>query len=83
MIPFYDFNKWPMPNSQGQSDITIGTSQEIAQMHKDGKALISDYLSVLVVEATGALIFGAVADPSAPVLWLNHDMVARQINSAG
>jgi hypothetical protein len=83
MIPFYDFNKWPMPNSQGQSDITIGTSAEIAQMHKDGKALISDYLSVLVVEATGALIFGEVANPSAPVLWLNHDMVARQINSAG
>ncbi|PLK72125.1 hypothetical protein C0V73_08610 [Rhizobium sp. TH135] len=83
MIPFYDFNNWPMPNSQGQSDITIGTSAEIAQMHKDSKALISDYLSVLVVEATGALIFGEVANPSAPVLWLNHDMVARQINSAG
>lgn len=83
MIPFYDFNKWPMPNSQGQSDITIGTSTEIAQMHKDSKALISDYLSVLVVEATGALIFGEVANPSAPVLWLNHDVVARQINSAG
>jgi hypothetical protein len=83
MIPFYDFNNWPMPNSQGQSDITIGTSAEIAQMHKDGKALISDYLSVLVVEATGALIFGEVAEPSAPVLWLNHDMVARQINKAG
>lgn len=83
MEPFYDFNKWPMPNSQGQSDITIGTSTEIAQMHKDAKALISDYLSVLVVEATGALIFGEVANPSAPVLWLNHDVVARQINSAG
>jgi hypothetical protein len=83
MIPFYDFNNWPMPNSQGQSDITIGTSQEIAQMHKDGKALISDYLSVLVVEATGALIYGEMANPSAPVLWLNHDVVARQINKAG
>ncbi|WP_040300819.1 enoyl ACP reductase FabMG family protein [Agrobacterium albertimagni] len=83
MKPFYDFNNWPMPNSQGQSDITIGTSQEIAQMHKDGKALISDYLSVLVVEATGALIYGEMANPSAPVLWLNHDLVAQQINKAG
>lgn len=83
MIPFYDFNKWPMPNSQGQSDITIGTSAEIAQMHKDSKALISDYLSMLVVEATGTLIFGEVANPSAPVLWLNHDVVARTINEAG
>jgi hypothetical protein len=38
---------------------------------------------VLVVEATGALIYGEMANPSAPVLWLNHDMVARQINKAG
>ncbi|WP_188129490.1 hypothetical protein [Rhizobium sp. RU20A] len=82
MKPFYDFNNWPMPNSQGQSDITIETSNAIAQMHKDGKALISDRLSALVVEATGALIFGEVANPSGPVLWLNHDVVAKQINAA-
>ncbi len=29
-----------------------------------------------------ALISDEVANPSAPVLWLNHDMVARQIHSA-
>ncbi len=29
-----------------------------------------------------APIFGEVANPSARFLWLNHDMVARQINSA-
>ena len=28
-------------------------------------------------------LMGAMANPSAPVLWLNHDVVARQINSAG
>jgi hypothetical protein len=81
MEPFYDFSAWPMPNSPAQSDLTIGTSNEITQMHKDGKALISDYLSTLVVEATGKLIFGETSAPSGPVLWLNHDIVAQRLNA--
>ncbi len=79
MRPFYDFSAWPMPNSPGQSDLAIGTSSEITAMHKDGKALISDLLSRLVVEAVGQLIFGESSEPSGPVLWLNHDIVARTL----
>ncbi|WP_077966195.1 enoyl ACP reductase FabMG family protein [Ensifer adhaerens] len=79
MRPFYDFSAWPMPNSPGQSDLAIGTSGEITAMHKDGKALISDLLSRLVVEAVGQLIFGESSEPSGPVLWLNHDIVARTL----
>jgi hypothetical protein len=80
MKPFYDFSAWPKANSQEQADLTIGTSNEITQMHRDGKALISDHLSALVVQATGKLIFGETSDPSGPVLWLNHDIVARRLN---
>ncbi len=54
MRPFYDFSAWPMANSQAQSDLTIGTSNEITQMHRDSKVMISDHLSALVVEATGS-----------------------------
>lgn len=79
MRPFYDFSSWPMPNNPGQSDLTIGTSSEITAMHRDGKALISDLLSRLVVEAVGQLIFGESSAPSGPVLWLNHDIVARTL----
>ncbi len=82
MRPFYDFSAWPMANSQAQSDLTIGTSNEITQMHRDGKAMISDHLSALVVEATGQLIFGETSDPSGPVQWLNHDIVARRLNAS-
>jgi len=81
MVPFYDFSAWPMPNSQAQADLTIGTSNEITAMHRDGKALISDHLSALVVEATGQLIFGASSSPRGPVQWLNHDIVARRLNA--
>ncbi len=80
MRGFRDFAAWPMPNSPAQADLTIGTSDEIVQMHKDRKALITDLLSGLVLEATGALIFHEASAPAGPVLWLNHDIVARQLN---
>lgn len=79
MVPFYDFSAWPMANSQKQTDLVLGTSNEILQMHRDGKALISDHLSTLVVGATGKLIFRETSDPAGPVQWLNHDIVARQL----
>lgn len=81
MGPFYDFSAWPKANSQDQADLTIGTSNEISQMHRDAKALISDHLSTLVVEATGKLIFAESSDPIGPVQWLNHDIVARKLNA--
>ncbi|WP_333723656.1 enoyl ACP reductase FabMG family protein [Agrobacterium tumefaciens] len=80
MVPFYDFSAWPMPNSQAQADLTIGTSNEITAVHRNGKLVISDLLSALVVEATGQLIFGASSSPAGPVQWLNHDIVARCLN---
>lgn len=82
MRPFYDFLAWPMANSQAQADLTIGTSNEITQMHRNSKELISDLLSGLVVEATGQLIFAETSNPSGPVQWLNHDIVARRLNAS-
>jgi hypothetical protein len=79
MQPFYDFEKWPMPNSAEQVDLTVGTSQEIVALHKDRKQLISDLLSSKVIQATGRLIFGNSSAPLNPVLWLDHDIVAREI----
>lgn len=80
MQPFHDFDAWPMPNNPEQADLQIGTSEDIVQMHKDRKALVTDLLSTLVLEASGALIFRESAAPAGPVLWLNHDIVARQLN---
>ena len=80
MQGFRDFAAWPMPNSPAQAELTIGTSDDIAQMHKDRKALITDLLSTLVLEATGPLILRESSAPAGPVLWLNHDIIARQLN---
>lgn len=80
MRPFRNFAAWPMPNSQEQADLTIGTSDEVQKMHRDGKALITDLLSALVIEATGPLMFRESSQPAGPVLWLNHDIISRQLN---
>ncbi|QEL55396.1 enoyl ACP reductase FabMG family protein [Chromobacterium paludis] len=82
MRGFRNFQAWPMPNSPELADVMIGASDAITAMHRDAKALITDRLSSLVIEASGALMFGEAAQPAGPVLWLNHDIIARQLNRA-
>lgn len=76
---FRDFATWPMDNSAELAEVMVGTSEEIVELHKDRKALISDHLSSLVLEGTGPLIFREASAPHGPVLWLNHDIIAKQL----
>jgi hypothetical protein len=80
MKGYGDFAAWPMPNSQGLADLMIGASDDLVAMHKDRNALITDLLSALVIEASGALMFRECSEPGGPLLWLNHDIIARQLN---
>jgi len=78
---FRNFAGWPMDNTPELAEVMIGTSEDITKLHKDRKALITDHLSSLVLESTGPLMFHSVSTPIAPVLWLNHDIIARQLNA--
>ena len=82
MRHYDNFSAWPMPNSQDLADLMIGASDELVGLHKDRNALITDLLSALVIEASGALMFNESAAPGGPVLWLNHDLIAQQLNRA-
>jgi len=77
---FRNYEAWPMDNTPELADLMIGTSDEITSLHTDRKALVTDHLSALVVDATGPLMFHGAAERIAPVLWLNHDIIARQLN---
>lgn len=79
MVGFHNFDAWPMDNTPELAERMIGTSEAITGMHKARSALITDHLSALVIEATGPLIFNAAAQPAAPVLWLGHDVIAKQL----
>jgi hypothetical protein len=78
---FRNFEAWPMDNTPALADLMIGTSEEITGLHKDRKALITDHLSSLVLEGAGPLMFYGASEKIAPVLWLNHDIIARQLNA--
>lgn len=78
---FRNFGAWPMDNTPALADVMIGTSEEITALHKDRKALITDHLSALVLEGAGPLMFHGASEQIAPVLWLNHDIIARQLNA--
>jgi hypothetical protein len=78
---FRNFEAWPMDNTPALADLMIGTSEEITSLHKDRKALITDHLSSLVLEGAGPLMFHGASEKIAPVLWLNHDIIARQLNA--
>ncbi len=79
MKTFRNFEAWPMDNNAELADLMIGTSDGITQMHIERKALITDLLSALVLEGTGPLMFHEASKPAAPVLWLNHDIIAKQL----
>ena len=78
---FRNFEAWPMDNTPALAEVMIGTSEEITGLHKDKKALITDHLSSLVLEGAGPLMFYGASEKIAPVLWLNHDIIARQLNA--
>ena len=75
----FSFEDWPTENSPAFSEKIIGISEKITGMHMDRKNLISDYLSNLVVEATGSLIFQYASSPKEPVIWLGHDIIAKSL----
>lgn len=79
---FRNFEKWPMDNTAELAEVMVGTSEEITKLHKDRKCLITDHLSSLVLEGTGPLMFHEASAPHGPVLWLNHDIIAKQLISA-
>ncbi len=80
MQGFRNFAAWPMDNTPELAEVMIGTSDAITAMHKDRKVLVTDVLSALVLEGTGPLMFYETSNPAGPVLWLNHDIIARQLN---
>lgn len=76
---FQNFEAWPQENSAELAELMIGTSVMIQAMHKNPKDLISDYLSSLVLKASGELIFNTAGSTQSPVYWLGHDLIAKKL----
>ncbi len=76
------FDKWPEHNNQKQMDLLIQSAGHLIDMHQDPKNLITFILSEEIFRATGYLMFHEAWEPSNPVLWLGHDVLAKALASA-
>lgn len=80
MKPFNsDFERWPRHNTKEQMELMLQSSDHLIDMHKDPKQLITFVLSEEVFKATGLVMYRDSFKPQAPVLWLNHDVLAQVI----
>ena len=76
---FQNYEAWPMENSLELAEIMVGTSDQMQNLHINRKDLITDLLSELILIASGTLIFNEISHPQGPVLWLGHDVIAKQL----
>ncbi|RME17736.1 MAG: hypothetical protein D6797_01940 [Bdellovibrio sp.] len=72
---------WPQHNGPEQMHLMRTSSQELIDMHKDPKRLITLPLSEWVFKACGEIMLSKAWEPTDPVLWMGHDIVAKQVVS--
>ena len=74
-----EYDGWPQHNTLEQAELMLAASSELMGMHADQKQLVCAELSRVVFLATGRLIVHASWSPAAPVVWLNHSIIARLV----
>jgi hypothetical protein len=76
--PFRERAAWPHHAAPEQMEAMLAASHDLLAMSADPKSPVCAELSRTVVAAVGRLMLDAAWEPAAPVLWLNHDVVARR-----
>lgn len=71
------YKEWPMHSSQEHLEKMLLSSDEIVNMHKDSKNLITFVLSEVVFESCGYVMLHDSWAPKNPAAWIGHDLVAR------
>jgi len=74
-----DYDSWPQHNTLEQAELMLAASAELMGMHADQKQLVCAELSRIVFLSTGRLIVHGSCNPPAPVVWLNHNIIAALV----
>jgi hypothetical protein len=61
----------------------LAASDELLAMSADSKNPVCAELSRAVIPAVGRLMFDESWEPTAPVQWLGHDVVAKRLVRGG
>jgi len=78
---FQGFNDFPIHHNQKYADQMIELSKFVVEKHKSRDDLIIDHTSRLIYESTGRLIFNHIWNVEEAVIWLGHDIIAKELIS--
>jgi hypothetical protein len=78
-----DFAAWPQHTTAAQVEAMLAASDATLGMSADPKNPVCAELSRALVPAVGRLMFDESWEPKAPVRWLNHDVIAKQLVRGG
>ena len=78
---FAKLSEWPHHNTLEQMELMLAASAELIAMNKTPKEIVCAPLSRVVFQTTGHLMFHDSWAPERPVAWLNHDIIAKCLNS--
>lgn len=81
MTPFRNVGEWPQHNRRDQAEAMLAASGDLIAM-SDPKDPVCAELSRIVFQNVGRLMFDTSWEPPGPVLWLNHDVVAKRLGEA-
>jgi len=82
MAPFRNIEEWPQHNGRDQAESMLAASADLFAMSADPKNPVCAELSRSVFQGVGRLMFDTSWDAPGPVLWLNHDVVAKRLGEA-
>jgi hypothetical protein len=68
---------WPQHNEEAQMENMREASDYLIGLHKDKNNLMTFPLSEVVFKTTGKVILHEASNPTHPVHWLSHDVVAK------
>jgi hypothetical protein len=76
---FRDLAAWPHHNTREQMEAMLTCSAELLALNANPKEIVCAPLSRAVFRAVGYLMFNDSWAPTAPVAWLNHEIIARAL----
>lgn len=82
MAQFGDYGSWPHHSTREQMEAMLVSSARLLEMNKNPKEIVCAALSRGVFTAVGKLMLDTMWDSTAPVFWLNHDIIARRLVAA-
>jgi hypothetical protein len=76
---FRDFDGWPQHNTPEQAEYMLNCATGLLGMNADSKEIVCAVLSRAVFTEVGTLMIDASWDAPEPVIWLNHDIIAKSL----